>query len=148
MIRPKLIFQKTDRCPGFIKLPEYKTAKAAAFDLQSPIYATIPARSRIIINIELRVLIPAGYKVEFKSRSGLSAKLGVEKGAGLIDEDFRDSLMVILYNHSDKAVEIDEGDRVAQAELVEYTQGNIEWGVVPLVDEESDRRGGLGSTGK
>ncbi len=147
MKRPKLIFQKTENCPDFIVLPEYKSTKAAAFDLQCPYVECILPGESVIIETGLRVLIPEGYKLEFKSRSGLSAKHGIEKGAGLIDNDYRDELKVILFNHSDKAFCINAGDRVVQAEIVEYVQSENEWGEVPLIDEESNRRGGIGSTG-
>lgn len=147
MNKPKLVFQKTDDCPEFIKLPEYKTTKAAAFDLQTMESKTIQPGHWSILRSGLRVHIPDGYKLEFKSRSGLSAKQGIEKGAGLIDSDYRDELKIVLFNHGHLPVMLTEGDRVVQAEISESIQATIEWGGVALIDEESDRRGGLGHTG-
>lgn len=145
--KPKLIFQKTDDCPEFIKLPEYKTTKAAAFDLQCMESVTVQPGHWSILRTGLRVKIPNGYKLEFKSRSGLSAKQGIEKGAGLIDADYCDELKVVLFNHSNIPAMFVEGDRVVQAEICESIQANISWGEVPLKDEESNRIGGIGSTG-
>ena len=146
-IMPKIIFQKTENCPASIRLPQYQTTLAAAFDLQAAENVTIPRRDKAVISTGLRALIPSGYYVRIESRSGLSARLNMEKGAGIIDADYCDEWRVILYNHSDSPAHIVVGERIAQAILTPCVQSEFEWGVVPEKHPDSNRSGGFGSTG-
>jgi dUTP pyrophosphatase len=71
---------------------------------------------------------------------------GICVGAGVVDEDFRGQVGVLLYNHANTDFEVKEGDRVAQLVLEK-----IETPDVVQVDElESTIRGsgGFGSTGQ
>lgn len=145
--RPNIIFQKADDCPDVINLPKYQTQLAAAFDLQSAETVTIRPNSKKIIRTGLRALIPTGYYVRIESRSGLSAKFSMEKGAGIIDADYCDEWRVILYNHGDTPQHIVAGDRIAQAIVAQCIQAEIQWGKVPAKHPDSDRNGGFGSTG-
>lgn len=144
---PVLTFQKTDNCPDCVQLPEYKTDLAAAFDLQAANNATILPKSKAVIGTGLRVLIPENFYVRIESRSGLSAKFSMEKGAGIIDADYCDEWKVILYNHSDTTFHVVAGDRIAQAIVAPCIQAYLEWGQVPDKHPESNRNGGFGSTG-
>jgi len=144
---PVITFQKTESCPDVVQLPDYKTDLAAAFDLQAAETVTIPARSKAIIGTGLRALIPENFYVRIESRSGLSAKFSIEKGAGIIDADYCDEWRVILYNHSNEAIHIVAGDRVAQAIVAPCIQAYLEWGEVPNKHPQSNRKGGFGSTG-
>jgi dUTP pyrophosphatase len=147
-IKPVLQFAKvTDVNTEHINLPKYGTTKAAAFDLQCLDNVTIQPKSHAMMETGLRAKIPGGYSLLFWSRSGLSAKQGVEKGAGLIDSDFLLPLKVILFNHSDRPVMFKAGDRVVQAILLKVEQAEIQWGEFPEYDDESDRVGGIGHTG-
>jgi dUTP pyrophosphatase len=145
--KPELIFQKTTNCPDSISLPKYQTSLAAAFDIQSAQNVTIPRRDKAIISTGLRALIPEGYYIRIESRSGLSARLNIEKGAGIIDADYCDEWKVILYNHSDSPMHIVVGERIAQAILSPCIQAEPKWGVVPEKHPNSNRLGGFGSTG-
>lgn len=144
---PELIFQKTEDCPDCVQLPEYKTFLAAAFDLQASKNTTILPNSKEVIGTGLRVLIPEGYYARIESRSGLSAKFSIEKGAGIIDADYCDEWKIILHNHSNKPFHIIAGDRVAQAIVAPCVQACLKWGEVPDRHPMSNRSGGLGSTG-
>lgn len=143
----ELVFQKTEDCPDCVQLPEYKTSLAAAFDLQASKNTTIMPHSKEIIGTGLRVLIPEGYYARIESRSGLSAKFSIEKGAGIIDADYCDEWKIILHNHSSNPFHVMEGDRVAQAIVSPCVQASLKWGVVPDKHPNSNRTGGLGSTG-
>lgn len=144
---PELVFQKTDDCPDVVQLPEYKTFLAAAFDLQASKNTTILPNSKEVIGTGLRVLIPRGYYARIESRSGLSAKFSIEKGAGIIDADYCDEWKIILHNHSSRPFHVVAGDRVAQAIIAPCVQACLKWGTVPDKHPESNRTGGLGSTG-
>lgn len=144
---PTIIFQKTANCPAEIMLPKYQTNLAAAFDLQAAKNVTILPKTKEIIPTGLRALIPTGYYARIESRSGLSAKFNIEKGAGIIDADYCDEWRVILYNHGEYPVNICVGDRIAQAIVAPCVQAQPVWGFVPERHPDSNRLGGFGSTG-
>jgi dUTP pyrophosphatase len=60
---------------------------------------------------------PAGTYGRIAPRSGLAWKNSIDVGAGVIDEDYRGNVGVILFNHGDKDFDIKAGDRVAQVRL-------------------------------
>jgi hypothetical protein len=45
-------------------------------------------------------------------RSGLALKSGIDVGAGVIDEDYRGNVGVILFNHGDTDFAVKAGDRI------------------------------------
>lgn len=135
--------------------PERGTSKSAGYDLKASENCIIPARSHKAIKTGLKVFLPPNTYGRIASRSGLSYKNGIEVGAGVIDEDYRNELMVILHNHSDIDFMVEEKNRIAQlivenvvypTTLIEDVEGNVQ------VDESCIREtrglGGFGSTGK
>jgi len=78
-------------------------------------------------------------------RSGLAWKQSIDVGAGVIDADYRGSVGVILFNHSDQGFEIKAGDRIAQL----IVQKILTPQVLEVEDLDSTFRGvgGFGSTG-
>lgn len=102
---------------------------------------------RAAIPTGLYTEIPHGYKLDIQPRSGLAIKQGitVHNSPGLIDENYRGEICVILFNAGDEPFEIKQGDKIAQAVLTQYTP--IEW-VLSTTLEESDRGDkGFGSSG-
>ncbi|CCV01952.1 hypothetical protein IIV22A_108R [Invertebrate iridescent virus 22] len=95
-------------------VPQKGTSKSAGYDLKSIENCIIPARSHRAVKIGLKVELPPNTYGRIASRSGLSFKNGIEVGAGVVDEDYRDNLMVILHNHSDVDFKIEIKDRIAQ----------------------------------
>ena len=55
--------------------------------------------------------------LRFFLRSGLAAKNFIDVGAGVVDEDYRGPLGVVLFNHADVPFEVRQGDRIAQVIL-------------------------------
>ena len=77
----------------------------------------------------------------------MACKKGVAPAnkVGVIDSDYRGEIIVALHNHSDAAVTIEPGDRVAQIVLAPYITAAFN-----EVEELSDTvrgEGGFGSTG-
>jgi len=128
-------------------IPKKMTDGSAAFDLHIPMSIIVPPRTPMVIYMGFAVEIEPGYCMKILPRSSLALKksITVLNAPGLIDEDYRDPVGVILYNHSDKMVAFDKGDRVAQGRIEKNIEVEFE-----EVEElsETDRKGGFGSTGK
>lgn len=133
------------------KCPTRQTAGSAGYDIYAADTTIVPARSKQIISTGISIQLPTCpldghiYCLKIVSRSGLSAKNSLEKGAGLIDADYTGELKIILYNHSDKDYQVNMGDRIAQGIIIMVAIPNV-----IQVDElnDTDRGGdGFGSTG-
>lgn len=61
----------------------------------------VPARGRMLVQSDVALAIPAGCYGRIAPRSGLAVKHGIGTGAGVIDSDYRGSVGVLLFNHSD-----------------------------------------------
>ena len=132
------------------ELPAYATASSAGLDLKAALDQAITLRplERKIIGTGLKIALPEGYEAQVRPRSGLAAKHGltVLNSPGTIDADYRGEIGVILVNLSNKAVEINPGERIAQLVVAQYTQ--VDWQVVEALDSTDRGEGGFGSTGK
>ena len=78
-------------------------------------------------------------------RSGLAVRNAIHVGAGVVDADYRGEVKVLLFNHSDEAFEVKEGDRIAQMIIEKYTMTALE--EVQDLSETERGAGGFGSTG-
>lgn len=98
-----------------------------------------------VVGTGVHMALPAWYRAVMYSRSGLSAKLAVEVGGGLLDNGYGGEYRVILHNHGLKALVIQEGDRIAQVCIEKYEQADFK----QLVVMPETRRGanGYASTG-
>ena len=69
----------------------------------------------------------------------------IDTGAGVIDEDYRGEVFVLLFNHAESDYRVAEGDRIAQLILERIvTPEAIE---VQTMSETIRGAGGFGSTG-
>ena len=94
--------------------------------------------------------IPNGYSVRIHPRSGTAIKQGMSliNCEGVIDYDYVDPLFIACVNLSEvQTIVINNGDRVAQGELVEMNHYEIEE-TSKKPTQKTDRDGGFGSTGK
>lgn len=129
-------------------IPSYGTEYSAGADLYSSMEdVTINPNETVFINTDISIEIPVGLVGLIYARSGMACKKGVAPAnkVGVIDSDYRGEIMVALYNHSNQAVTIAKGDRVAQLVIAPYIKANFQ-----EVDELEDTvrgEGGFGSTG-
>lgn len=72
-------------------------------------------RHRATIKTGLAFEIPVGTGFFVWDRSGLSARDGIHRVAGVLDESFRGELKIALVNLSNKDYLIRKGERIAQA---------------------------------
>jgi dUTP pyrophosphatase len=153
-------------------LPKFGTKQAACFDLsfQAEGKATysgynsfnapftrplsnvgairIMPGDRILVPTGLIFDIPEGYSVRIHPRSGLSYKQGLILAnlEAVIDSDYIQETFVLLTNRSEVDQTINNGDRIAQAELVKKEE-YVLWEIMEAPTQKTDRIGGLGSTG-
>jgi dUTP pyrophosphatase len=102
---------------------------------------------RKLIPTGLFLELPLGFEAQVRPRSGLAFKKGltVLNAPGTIDSDYRGEIGVMLINLSADAVEIMDGERVAQ--LVVAKHETIEWLEAAELNESERGAGGFGSTG-
>lgn len=133
-------------------IPSYKTDGAACFDLVTRDDITLPTTNvctkALMVHTGLAFEIPKGYhmKIYLRSSIGLTTKLRLANGTGIIDSDYRGEVMLLVENISRDLVVIPKGTRIAQG-IIEKN--------IPVVFEEVQELGetkrgdgGFGSTGK
>ncbi|BFF95871.1 deoxyuridine 5'-triphosphate nucleotidohydrolase mitochondrial [Drosophila madeirensis] len=143
---------KIEKCVlRFAKLTEHAlepvrgSAKAAGVDLRSAYDVVVPARGKAIVKTDLQVQVPEGSYGRVAPRSGLAVKNFIDVGAGVVDEDYRGNLGVVLFNHSETDFEVKHGDRIAQfiCERIFYPELEL----VDKLDDTERGEAGFGSTG-
>ena len=125
-------------------LPQKATDGAAGFDLAAQEAFTLGPGERTLVPTGLAIRLPKGTYGRIAPRSGLAAKYGVEVGAGVVDQDYRGEVKILLYNHGSNGVSFDRGDRVAQL----IVEGIADVEVKPVYHLDFTKRGtaGFGST--
>jgi dUTP pyrophosphatase len=154
---------------GNVNLPRYQTPGSAGFDLEANLATSqtvanaeieeirtfgkeevekrliIYPGGRALIGTALRFIIPEGYELQVRPRSGLALKHGVTvlNSPGTVDSDYTDEVGVILINHGEAPIVIKQGNRIAQCVLkpVEHAE------IIEVDEIEETGRGGFGSTG-
>ena len=101
------------------------------------------------VSTGLAFVIPEGYEVQIRPRSGLSMKtsLRISNAPGTIDQDFQGEICVLVDNISrTESFIIARGDRIAQAVLCPVELCDVKE-VKELGEKTQRSEGGWGSTG-
>jgi dUTP pyrophosphatase len=130
-------------------IPTRGSNKAAGYDLYSTESYVLKPTERKLFKTGLSMAIPSGMYGRIAPRSGLAFKKGIDTLAGVIDEDYRGDVGVILINLGQEDFNITAGDRIAQIIFefyneVEFTEASKE---NDLGNTERGS-GGYGSTDK
>jgi len=128
------------------RTPTRNSPKAAGVDLYSAYDVTMPARGNPLISTDLQIQFPEGCYGRIAPRSGMALEHHIEVGGGVIDEDCRGNLCVILFSHSDVPYAVSQGDRIAQliCENIYYPTLTE----VQILDITERGEGGFDSTGR
>jgi len=100
---------------GYVKLtenalpPTRESSGAAGLDLRSAYDVLIPASGNGLVKTDLAIQLPPGCYGRIAPRSGLALQHHIDVGGGVVDEDYRGNLCVILFNHSDRPFQIRRG---------------------------------------
>jgi dUTP pyrophosphatase len=131
-------------------LPQFETSQSAGMDLRANINAPVVLQpgDRALIPTGIKIALPDGYEAQIRPRSGLAYKHGITvlNSPGTIDADYRGDVGVLLINHGREVFTVEDGMRVAQMVVAQYSQ--FEWESVEDLDETARGAGGFGSTGK
>lgn len=100
--------------------PRKGTAFSAGYDLFAPLSFSIGVapNNRVLIDTGIGCICPPHHFGYIMSRSSLAKNHAVQVMGGVIDEDYRGTLGVILINHSSKAVVIERGIAMAQIAFI------------------------------
>ena len=153
-------------------MPELGTEWAACFDLKASmregdevmvLNVNNKRRPAAYVNGKLfvysgeRVLIPTGLifdledtqSMRIHARSGLALKKGITLAncEGVVDADYVQQTYVMLHNMSDEVFTVVDGDRIAQAEVLETYSKFVFEEVFDKPETKTSRTGGFGSTG-
>eukprot|EP00090_Calanus_glacialis_P007743 TRINITY_DN1619_c0_g1_i1.p1 TRINITY_DN1619_c0_g1~~TRINITY_DN1619_c0_g1_i1.p1 ORF type:complete len:173 (-),score=60.10 TRINITY_DN1619_c0_g1_i1:136-609(-) len=126
-------------------IPTRGSASAAGYDLYSAEDVTIPANGKGLVKTDIQIRVPHGTYGRVAPRSGLAWKQHIDIGAGVIDEDYRGNVGVVMFNHAGTEFAVKKGDRVAQLICEKIAYPEIE--VLDTLDETVRGEGGFGSTG-
>jgi deoxyuridine 5'-triphosphate nucleotidohydrolase len=78
---------------------------ALFFDLTSPFTSSadcvIPAKGKAIVPTDIQLALPPNTYGRVAPRSGLAVKHFLDVGAGVIDEDYRGNVGIVMFNFSD-----------------------------------------------
>ena len=121
---------------------------AACFDKVTDT-VVIPARGQKLIDTKLHFEIPLGNYGRVAPRSGLAVKHSIDIGAGVVDNSWRGTIQILLFNFSDLPYTVTHGDKIAQMIITPFVSLAIEE-VASFDDLSSTSRGakGFGSSGK
>lgn len=154
-------------CMEGIELPKYAHEGDACMDIRSSIDIKIKPSETIAISTGIKLVIPVGYELQIKARSGLSLNtpLRLSNSIGVIDSGYKDELKILFTNTSNidtidniyllseknnkhGTYEIKKGDRIAQISLHKIINTKIlEIDEKTFNSFENNRNGGLGHSG-
>jgi dUTP pyrophosphatase len=84
----------------------YPNARNADIDcnclpfLSSSADTVIPAQGKAVVPTDISIAVPTGCYGRVAPRSGLAVKHHLDTGAGVIDEDYRGPVGVVMFNFS------------------------------------------------
>lgn len=134
-----------ERLDPSLPMPTYAHEGDSAMDLYAAKDMNLKGNQRGLMPLGIKMVIPDGYEVQLRPRSGLT-KMCLDVKFGTIDSGYRGEWMTNIHNCSGNTAKIKKGMRVCQAVLAPVTRANI---VEGKVENDTDRgEGGFGSTGR
>lgn len=132
-------------------IPEAKTEGAGCMDITLPIDVRVPPTTvqtqATVVPLGFKVVIPKGHtmRIQLRSSVGRDYPIALANTEGIIDEDFRGEVVIMLRNFSKNIVFLEQGQRIAQCWLEKTLPMTF---VEGEVIEDTERGIKSGSTGK
>ena len=104
---------KFKRLSSRVKIPQKATESSACYDLFAARCVLLEPKSTRSVETDIGFSFSKKYKARIYPRSGLSLIL-INIGSDIIDSDYRGNVRVIMRNLSEKRIEFETGDRIAQ----------------------------------
>lgn len=123
-----------------------RAGRAAGYDVYAVEATTVKPGERDLLPTGLHFEVPPGHYLRVAPRSGIAWRHGVQTGAGVVDEDYRGEVKVLLFNHGDADFHVNAGDRIAQV-IFERVSAPV-LVAAPSLAETGRGAAGFGSTGK
>lgn len=121
----------------------YETKGSSGIDLKSSQNIWLMPNIPTLVTTGCTVILSENEEAQIRSRSSMALKgISVLNSPGTIDSDYLGEIKVILFNHTNNAYKIKEGDRIAQIVL-----SKIERFENAQTKEIDRRQNGFGSTG-
>ncbi len=86
---------------------------------------TINPGQRILVKTGVALAIPKGHWGSIRDRSGLALNCGLHCIGGVIDENYRGEIGVVIANLGTKPIDLKKNDRIAQIIISPYTKTEI-----------------------
>ncbi len=127
------------------KIPVRKRKGDAGLDLYSVEEVVLKPGEHTAVPTGIAVEIPEGHFGLIKDRSGLALKHALHCLAGVVDENYRGEIKVVLINLGSQPVRLEKYSRIAQLLIIPYAAVEVEE-VETLTDSERGEKG-FGSSG-
>lgn len=103
----------------------------------------------VLINSGIKVIVPKGYALIFKEKSGVATKKKLTVGASVVDSDYRGVVHLHLFNNGTVNQTISAGDKIVQGIVVPVSLCDLEEVSEDEYskDETARGEGGFGSSG-
>lgn len=140
----KLLFKKLTPSAT---IPSYMHEGDSGMDVHSIETRSIGHEGCIhVFRTGIGAVIPEGYELQVRPRSGLACKHGVVAVLGTVDQGYRGEILVALQNNGHEHYLVKAGDRIAQLVLAPVARADI--GETDDLGETERGADGFGSTGK
>ena len=136
---------KVQKLSEYAIVPSKSNRSDAGWDLYAVEDAIIEPSQTELIGTDIAMAIPEGYVGLIWDRSGMAAKRGIHRFAGVIDSGYRGPIKVCLWNSTQEHCIINKGDRIAQI-IIEKCP-DVEWQEVKELNGTHRGDGGFGSSG-
>ena len=141
------VTEKHRKTEGDIILPTRGSKYSAGYDIYSPIQVAIEPGEQSVIWSDIKAYMQEDEVLMIHVRSSIGIKKGLtlSNSTGIIDKDYYSNtkndgnIGVCLRNNTDKIVNIEKGERIAQGIFTPFL-------VADTGNVNKERSGGIGST--
>lgn len=110
---------------------------------------TLQPNEDVLIDAGIKVIVPEGYALIFKEKSGVATKKKLTIGASVVDSDYRGVVHLHLFNNGRNEVVLEPGDKITQGLVIPVSLCKpLEISEEEYNSYDTERgEGGFGSTG-
>lgn len=98
--------------------PLRATPRSAGLDLYAAYSYVVHPGSCKAVRTDIAIELPINTYGQILTRSGLALKESISVFGGVIDEDYRGNIKIIVFNHSKKTFRVKRGDKLAQLVVI------------------------------